>query len=122
MAFTILAKDIGTPCTIIGQVDDKVQGKLVGKKQKQGQGDIQSVLFWSMDQANLLLGKDQKFQFVAFSSSWSTGKTLCMKEMANSRALESPQQCEIYLQEEDIARADPGSRFPRPAKCNSDEH
>ena len=31
MTFTILAKDIGTHCTIIRQVDDKVLGKLVGK-------------------------------------------------------------------------------------------
>jgi hypothetical protein len=49
-----------------------------------------------MDQANLKLSKNQKFQFVAFSSSWSTGKTLCMKEMARRRPLESPHQ-QIFL-------------------------
>ena len=57
MAFTILAKDVGTYSTIIGQVDDKVQGKLVGKTQKQGQGDIQ----WIDDKVQgKLVGKAQK--------------------------------------------------------------
>jgi hypothetical protein len=48
-----------------------------------------------MDQANLTLGKIKRFQFVTFSSSWSTGKLLCMKEMAR-RPLESPHQ-QIFL-------------------------
>ena len=57
MAFTILAKDVGTYSTIIGQVDDKVQGKLVGKTQKQGQGDIK----WIDDKVQgKLVGKAQK--------------------------------------------------------------
>ena len=70
---------------------DEWQGsRKTGWKQKPVQGDIRSVLFWSMDQANLMVSKDQKFQYIALSSSWSTVNMLCMKEMARRRTLESP--------------------------------
>merc|ERR1719312_1500176 len=82
VAFTLLSQDIGTPCTITSIVDNKV----VGKGDKQGQGDIRSVLFWTPDQADLILGY---YCLVLFLSSWSTGKTLCMREKAKKCAADN---------------------------------
>merc|ERR1719312_2045957 len=82
VAFTLLSQDIGTPCTITSMVDNKV----VGKGDKQGQGDIRSVLFWTPNQADLILGYHC---LVLFLSSWSTGKTLCMREKAKRCAAEN---------------------------------
>merc|ERR1712013_200434 len=79
VAFILLSQDVGTPCTITSMVDNKV----VGKGDKQGQGDIKSVLFWTPDQADLILGY---YCLVLFLSSWSTGKTLCMREKAKKCA------------------------------------
>ena len=96
MIFTILAKDIGTPCTVAAELYDKIEGTKYGKKYKQGQGDLKSILFWSPDQANIILSSDPRFQFVAFISSWSTGKTLLMKAMARKRAEENKDQHVCY--------------------------
>merc|ERR1719312_1778690 len=82
ISFTLLSQDIGTPCTITSMVDNKV----VGKGDKQGQGDIKSVLFWTPKQADLILGY---YSLVLFLSSWSTGKTLCMREKAKRCAAEN---------------------------------
>ena len=85
IAFTLLSQDIGTPCTITSMVDNKV----VGKGGKQGQGDFESYLFWTLNQANLML---VEYPFVIFTSPWSTGKTLCMREQAKKRAKENSKQ------------------------------
>merc|ERR1719312_1316004 len=82
VAFSLLSQDIGTPCTITSMVDNKV----VGKGDKQGQGDIKSVLFWTPNQADLILGY---YSLVLFLSSWSTGKTLCMREKAKKCAADN---------------------------------
>ena len=89
IAFSLLSQDIGTPCTIASMVDNKV----VGRGDKQGQGDFKSFLFWSLDQANLIL---IHYYFVLFTSSWSTGKTLCMREKAKRCAVERPGE-EIFF-------------------------
>ena len=81
IAFILLSQDIGTPCTITSMVDSKV----VGTVAKQGQGDVTSVIFWSLGQADLLLGY---YPLVMFLSPWSTGKTVCMKEKAKRCAAE----------------------------------
>jgi len=47
------------------------------------QGGIHSVLFWTPDQADLILGY---YCLVLFLSSWSAGKTLCMREKAKKCA------------------------------------
>ena len=74
IAFSLLSQDIGTPCTITSMVDNKVVGESA-----MAQGGIHSVLFWTPDQADLILGY---YSLVLFLSSWSTGKTLCMREKA----------------------------------------
>merc|ERR1719312_2321489 len=78
VAFTLLSQDIGTPCTITSMVDNKVVGESA-----MAQGGIHSVLFWTPDQADLILGY---YCLVLFLSSWSTGKTLCMREKAKKCA------------------------------------
>jgi len=85
ISFSLLSQDIGTPCTITSMVDNKV----VGKGGKQGQGDYKSYLFWTLVQANIMLAQHN---FVLFTSAWSTGKTLCMREKAKICAAENPGQ------------------------------
>ena len=48
-------------------------------KAKACQGDFQSIIFWCLEQAKIML-TDQQFPF--FASPCSTGKTLCMREKA----------------------------------------
>lgn len=79
LVFVVLAQPISTHCTIVGDVVDKVVGKeTAGKtKAKAGQGDFQSIIFWTNEQAKIML---TVLQFVFFISPWSTGKTLLMRE------------------------------------------
>ena len=81
LAFVVLAQPISTFCTITDDVVAKVEGvQAKGKtKVKAGQGDFHSVLFWTNEQAKIMLW-DQ--QFVFFNGPWSTGKTLLMREKA----------------------------------------
>merc|ERR1712013_502350 len=81
IAFALLSQDIGTPCTITSMVDNKVVGESA-----MAQGGIPSVLFWTPDQADLMLGY---YCLVLFLSSWSTGKTLCMREKAKRCAADN---------------------------------
>merc|ERR1719206_1337647 len=81
IAFSLLSQDIGTPCTITSMVDNKVVGESA-----MAQGGIHSVLFWTPDQADLILGY---YSLVLFLSSWSTGKTLCMREKAKRCAADN---------------------------------
>ena len=95
LAFTVLFHPLSTYVRITEDVRKKIEGEESKQKKKgpkQGQGDIRSIVFWSRDQADLMLSNDPKYQFVAFVSSWSTGKTLCMKEMARKCASEIPAQ------------------------------
>ena len=50
LVFVVLAQPISTHCTIVSDVVDKVDGKeATGKtKAKAGQGDFQSIIFWTM--------------------------------------------------------------------------
>ena len=49
-----------------------------------GQGDFASIMFWSPLQARMML--DDSEQLVIFSSTWGTGKTLCLESKAIQRA------------------------------------
>ena len=81
LVFVVLSQPLSIYCTIA----DNVHGKVVGKpakgktKAKAGQGDFQSIIFWTNEQANIMLTEQQ---FVFFASPWSTGKTICMREKA----------------------------------------
>ena len=81
LVFVVLSQPISTHCTIATDVYYKVVGKpAIGKtKAKAGQGDFQSIIFWTNEQAKVMLTERQ---FVFFFSPWSTGKTLCMRERA----------------------------------------
>ena len=48
-------------------------------KVKVGQGDFQSIVFWTNEEAEIMLWEQQ---FIFFNGPWSTGKTLLMKEKA----------------------------------------
>ena len=81
LTFVVLAHPISTFCTITDDVVAKVEG-VPGKskgKGKPGQGDFQSIIFWTNEQAKIMLW-DQRFVF--FNGPWSTGKTLLMREKA----------------------------------------
>merc|ERR1719458_1622658 len=80
LAFVVLNQPISTYCTITRDVHDKVVGEA-------GQGDFRSVIFWTMEQAKIML-TDQ--QFVFFNGPWSTGKTICMREKAVMWATQIP--------------------------------
>merc|ERR1719323_2935445 len=56
-------------------------------KAKAGQGDFQSIIFWTNEQANIML---TVLQFIFFISPWSTGKTICMREKAVMWATQNP--------------------------------
>ena len=93
LAFTVLAHPMPTKALITKEVYDKIVGKAAKKKNKDpapGQGDIKSILFWTPAQASLMLSQGPTY--VAFISSWSCGKTLCMREMARRRAKKFPSQ------------------------------
>ena len=90
IAFSLLSQDIGTPCTITSMVDNKV----VGIGTKQGQGDFLSYSFWTMDQSNIML---VDHRFLLFTSAWSTGKTLCMREKAKKVAADNPGQKIFFI-------------------------
>jgi len=89
LTFVVLAQPVSTHCTIVSVVVDKVVGKAaVGKtKARAGQGDFRSIIFWTMQQAEIILTERQ---FVFFVSPWSTGKTLLMREKAVMWAKENP--------------------------------
>merc|ERR1712047_98283 len=57
------------------------------KKAMAGQGDFQSIIFWTNEQAKIML---TVLQFVFFISPWSTGKTLLMREKAVMWAKQNP--------------------------------
>ena len=85
----MLSQPISTHCTIGSDVHDKVVGKPAkGKgKAKAGQGDFQSIVFWTNEQAKIMLTEQQ---FVFFNGPWSTGKTLLMREKAVMWATQNP--------------------------------
>ena len=87
--FVVLSQPISTFCTITDDVHDKLVGKPASGKSKgkAGQGDFQSIIFWTNEQANIML---TVLQFVFFISPWSTGKTLLMREKAVTWAKENP--------------------------------
>merc|ERR1719150_2819996 len=93
LAFAVLSQPISTFCTIAGDVHDKVVGKKESKpakgktKAKAGQGDFQSIIFWTNEQAKIMLTEQQ---FVFFNGPWSTGKTLLMREKAVMWATQNP--------------------------------
>ena len=89
LAFVVLSQPISTHCTIGSDVHNKVVGKPAkGKgKAKAGQGDFQSILFWTNEQAKIMLTEQQ---FVFFNGPWSTGKTLLMREKAGMWATQNP--------------------------------
>ena len=73
LTFVLLAHPISTFCTIADDVVEKVNG-VPGKgktKAKAGQGDFQSIIFWTNEQAKIMLW-DQPYVF--FNGAWSTGK------------------------------------------------
>merc|ERR1712004_891885 len=85
LVFVVLQQRISTHCTIAGDVHEKVVGK--NKDKPTGQGDFKSIIFWTKEQANIML---TALQFVFFISPWSTGKTICMREKAVMWAKENP--------------------------------
>merc|ERR1712013_272400 len=91
LTFVVLSQPISTHCTIAGDVHDKAVGKpaIGNKKAKAGQGDFQSIIFWTAEQSKIMLTEQQ---FVFFISPWSTGKTICMKAKAVMWATQNPQQ------------------------------
>ena len=93
ISFVILAQPISTKCTIVGDVDVKLQGVSKSSsskgKAKVGQGDYKSIVFWTKEQSMVMMW-DQ--QFVVFSSPWSTGKTICQREKARSWATDNPNE------------------------------
>merc|ERR1712016_321721 len=80
LAFVVLNQPISTHCTIASDVHDKVVGKA-------GQGDFRNIIFWTMEQAKIMLTEQQ---FVFFNGPWSTGKTICMREKAVMWATQNP--------------------------------
>merc|ERR1712004_182753 len=85
LVFVVLQQRISTHCTIAGDVHEKVVGK--NKDKPTGQGDFQSIIFWTKQQADIMLAL---LQFVFFISPWSTGKTICMREKAVMWATQNP--------------------------------
>merc|ERR1719336_3114769 len=74
----------------MGQKDAYVGNEAAGKtKAKAGQGDFRSIIFWTKQQAEIIL---TVLQFVFFISPWSTGKTLLMREKAVMWATQNPTQ------------------------------
>ena len=57
LAFVLLSHPISTHCTIASEVYDKVVGKPATDKAKAkaGQGDFQSIVFWTNQQAKIML-------------------------------------------------------------------
>ena len=89
LAFVVLSQPTSTYCTIANDVHYQVVGKpAMGKKKAMaGQGDFQSIIFWTNEQAKIML---TVLQFVFFISPWSTGKTLLMREKAVMWAKQNP--------------------------------
>ena len=88
--FVVLHQRVSTHCTITSDVHDKVVGKPAKGKNKDkptGQGDFKSIIFWTKQQAEIML---TLLQFVFFISPWSTGKTICMREKAVMWAKQNP--------------------------------
>ena len=76
LTFVVLSQPISTYCAIAGDVHEKVVGRQASKPAKgktkamPGQGDFQSIIFWTSEQAKIMLTEQQ---FVFFISPWSTG-------------------------------------------------
>merc|ERR1712004_269756 len=85
LVFVVLQQRISTHCTIAGDVHEKVVGK--NKDKPTGQGDFKSIIFWTKQQADIMLAL---LQFIFFISPWSTGKTICMREKAVMWATQNP--------------------------------
>ena len=96
LAFVVFSHPISTYCTIASDVHAKVVGKpATGKtKAKSGQGDVQSIVFWTNQQAKIMLW-DQ--QYVFFIGPWSTGKTLLMREKAVMWARQNPTESLFFV-------------------------
>merc|ERR1719367_803238 len=91
LTFVFLAQPISTFCTIVDDVVDKVIGvPEKGKtKAKAGQGDFQSIIFWTNEQAKIMLWDHP---YIFFNGPWSTGKTLLMREKAVMVAKQNPKE------------------------------
>merc|ERR550534_2891701 len=92
LVFVVLQQRISTHCIIAGDVHEKVVGK--NKDKPTGQGDFKSIIFWTNEQANIILIERQ---FVFFISPWSTGKTLLMREKAVMWATQNPTKKLIFV-------------------------
>ena len=105
LAFVVLSQPISNYCTIASAVHDKVVGKPAEgvAKEKSGQGDLKSILFWTNDQAKIMFG-DQLYVF--FNGPWSTGKTLLMKEKSVMWARQNPTKPLYFV----VARAESAKR------------
>ena len=73
-------------------------------KARAGQGDIQSILFWTSDQANIVFGDQQRNVFL--NGGWSTGKTLLMRQKALMCASDKPPKPLYFV----VARAESAER------------
>jgi len=91
LTFVVLAHPTSTFCTITDDVVAKVEGvPAKGKtKAKAGQGDFQSIIFWTNEQAKIMLWDHP---YIFFNGPWSTGKTLLMKEKAVMVATKNPKE------------------------------
>ena len=103
--FLVLSQPISTHSTITDHVVAKVEGvPAKGKaKAKAGQGDFQSILFWTNEQANIMFGNQL---YVFFNGPWSTGKTLLMRERALMWARQNPKKPLYFV----LARAESAKR------------
>ena len=90
-SFVVLSRPISTFCTISKDLHDAVVGKTGAEA---GQGDFQSIIFWTNEQAMIML---TALQFVFFISPWSTGKTICMREKAVMWATQNPTKNLVFV-------------------------
>ena len=72
-----VGQTLATKSRIMKEMSQKVTGT-------NGQGDYQSMMFWSPLQARMM--RDNSLQAVFFHFFWGTGKTLCMEMKARQRA------------------------------------
>ena len=96
LVFVVLSQPISTHCTIVSDIHDKVVGKpALGKtKAKAGQGDFQSIVFWTNKQAQIMLCD---IYSVFFIGPWSIGKTLLMREKAVMWARENRAEKLVFV-------------------------
>ena len=97
LVFVVLYQRISIHCTIAKDVHEKVVGKPAKGKNKDkptGQGDFKSIIFWTKQQAEIML---TVLQFIFFISPWSTGKTICMREKAVMWATQNPTEMLVFV-------------------------